>query len=112
MASMKSGIEMTTNYIRLEKKGAPGIFLKIDFDMFALLAEAERGVPVLFMESDLVKKVWRFIEQLQSVADISMDDDAKVALMDVQNKKRITVTIDLEDRKYTAIDSSKEREVN
>lgn len=64
LKSMQTGIDMTSNYIRFEKKDTPNIFLKIDFDMFALLAEAERGVPVLFMESDLIKKVWRFIEQL------------------------------------------------
>jgi len=112
LKSMQSGIDMTSNYIRLEKKNAPNIFLKIDFDMFVLLAEAERGVPVLFMESDLVKKVWRFVEQLQSVKEIAEDDDVKVSLMDVQNKKKITVTIDREDKKYTVIESSKEKEVD
>nr|AHF24433.1 hypothetical protein [uncultured bacterium Contig99] len=54
-ADMQTGIDMTSNYIRLEKKSARGIFLKIDFDMYLLLSEAERGVPVLFLESDLVK---------------------------------------------------------
>jgi hypothetical protein len=63
---MRDGIDMTSNYIRLEKKDSPDIYLKVDFNMFLLLKEAERGIPVLFMESDLVKKVWRFIEQLQS----------------------------------------------
>ena len=111
LKSMQTGIDMTSNYIRFEKKDTPNIFLKIDFDMFALLAEAERGVPVLFMESDLIKKVWRFIEQLQSIEEIDKDDDVKVSLMDVQNKKKISVVIDREYKKYTSIDSSKEKEV-
>ncbi len=97
---------MPVNYLRLEKKDVPGIFLKIDFDMYSLLSEAERGVPVLFTESDLVKKVWRFIEQLQSAE--SFDQDIVViSLLDVQNKKEVRVTIDLEDKKYTAIESIK-----
>jgi len=104
--SMQAGIEMPVNYLRLEKKDVPGIFLKIDFDMYSLLSEAERGVPVLFTESDLVKKVWRFIEQLQSAE--SFDQDIVViSLLDVQNKKEVRVTIDLEDKKYTAIESIK-----
>lgn len=57
LKGMESGIDMTASYIRLEKKDAAHIFLKIDFDMYMLLSEAERGVPVLFMESGLVKKV-------------------------------------------------------
>ena len=79
--------------------------------MYLLLNEAERGVPVLFMESDLVKKVWRFIEQLQSYEDIVDEDTVELGLMDVQNKKTIMITIDREDQKYSAIDSERAREV-
>lgn len=104
---MQQGLEMTANYVRLEKKDSPEVFLKIDFDMYLLLDEAERGVPVLFTESDLVKKVWRFIEQLQSYDIDEMDDNLEVSVMDIQNKKRITVEIDLEDKKYTSIECVK-----
>lgn len=85
--------------------------MKIDFDMYMLLSEAERGVPVLFMESDLVKKVWRFIEQLQSFEDIDDDDTVNIALLDIQNKKKISVVIDREENKYSSIDSERAKEV-
>lgn len=111
LQSMQSEIEMTSNYIRLEKKESPNIFLKIDFEMYLLLNEAEHGVPVLFMESDLVKKVWRFVEQLQSYKDIEDADSVEIGLMDVQNKKTILVDIDREDNKYSSIDSERIREV-
>ena len=81
--------------------------MKVDFDMYLLLNEADRGVPVLFMESDLVKKVWRFIEQLQSFEDIDEDDTIEIGLMDVQNKRTIMVSIDREDMKYSSVDSEK-----
>lgn len=111
LKSMKSGIDMTASYIRLEKKDAAHIFLKIDFDMYMLLSEAERGVPVLFMESDLVKKVWRFVEQLQSFEDLDEDDTVTVSLLDVQNKKKISVAIDREENKYSAIEVERAKEV-
>lgn len=111
LKSMQAGIDMTSNYVRLEKKESPNIFLKVDFEMYLLLNEAERGVPVLFMESDLVKKVWRFIEQLQSYSEIDDEDTVELGLMDVQNKKTIMVTIDREDGKYSSIDSERAREV-
>lgn len=99
------------NSIFCSLKDAPNIFLKIDFEMYMLLSEAERGVPVLFMESDLVKKVWRFIEQLQSFEDIDDDETVNVALLDVQNKKKISVVIDREESKYSSIDSERAKEV-
>ena len=110
LQSMQSGIDMTSNYIRLEKKDSPNIFLKVDFEMYLLLNEAERGVPVLFMESDLVKKVWRFIEQLQSYKDIDDDGTVELGLMDVQNKRTIMIDVDREDHKYSSIDSERARE--
>lgn len=109
--SMQTGIDMTSNYIRLEKKDSPNIFLKVDFEMYLLLNEAERGVPVLFMESDLVKKVWRFIEQLQPYKNIDEEETVGIGLMDVQNKRTIMVDIDREDHKYSSIDSERVREV-
>ena len=109
--SMKSGIDMTASYIRLEKKNAAHIFLKIDFDMYMLLSEAERGVPVLFMESGLVKKVWRFIEQLQSFGDLDENDTVMISLLDVQNKKKISVAIDREENKYSAIEGERAKGV-
>ena len=63
------------------------------------------------MESDLVKKVWRFVEQLQSYKDIEDADSVEIGLMDVQNKKTILVDIDREDNKYSSIDSERIREV-
>ena len=78
--------------------------------MFILLTESERGVPVLFMESDLVRKVWRFVEQLQSFDSVS-EDEVEISLLDVQNKKKIKVTIDREEAKYTSIESERALEV-
>lgn len=110
LKSMQTGIDMTSNYIRLEKKGAPNIFLKVDYEMYLLMNEAERGVPVLFMESDLVKKVWRFIEQLQSFEEIDDEDTVEVGLLDVQNKRTVMVSVDREDKKYSGIDSERGQE--
>ncbi len=111
LSSMQKGIDMIANYIRLEKKDAPNIFLKIDFEMYLLLNEVERGVPVLFMESDQVKKVWRFVEQLQSSKDLDNEDIVEIGLMDVQNKRTIKVDIDREDRRYSSIESERARGV-
>ena len=104
---METGIKMVQNYVRIEKKDAPDVFLKVDFDMYSLLLEAERGVPVLLMESDTVKKVWRFIEQLQNEDDINDEDDISIALFDVQGKREVKVVIDRESKRYSSISVKK-----
>ena len=107
LKSMSEGIDMTSSYLRLEKKDSPGVFLKVDFEMYLLLNEAERGVPVLFMQSDPVKRVWRFIEQLKPYDDSDKDDYIELSVMDVQNKRTITVSIDREENKYSSISSAR-----
>ncbi|MCI3918741.1 DUF4338 domain-containing protein [Paenibacillus sp. TRM 82003] len=102
---MSQGIEMTQNYLRLEKVNMPSVYLKVDFSLYCLLLEAERGVPVLFMENDNVKKVWRFIEQLQANDKLKEEDEITVTLLDVQGKKEISVTIDMDSKKYLSIQS-------
>lgn len=66
---------------------------------------------MLALESDLVKKVWRFVEQLQSFEDLDEDDTVTVSLLDVQNKKKISVAIDREENKYSAIEGEQAKEV-
>ena len=103
LCSMQDGIDMTSNYVRFEKKNSSDIFLKIDFGMYILLREAERGVPVLFTDSDLVKKIWRFVEQLQSFENIEDEDSVEIGLIDVRNKSTTMIEIDRDDNKYSSI---------
>ena len=104
--TMQCGIDAQYNYILLRRRDSPEIFLRVDLEMFCLFAEAERGVPMLFIESPVVKRVWRFIEQLQSTSKIH-DDELTITLLDVENKKELCVTIDMEDKRYTSIEQRK-----
>lgn len=105
--SMQSGIDMNSNYVRLEKKNDPSIFLKINFEMYLLLNEAEKGVPVLFTDSNLVKRVWRFMEQLKVYSEMAEEDIVELQIMDVQNKKTIRVTVDRDEDKYSLIETGR-----
>jgi len=102
--TMARGIKMVIRHVHLEKKGKPGIFLKVDFALYCLLLEAERGVPMLFMENDIVKRVWRFIEQLQAMDDVKGKDEVVLSLLDVQGKKEFRVLVDREARRYLSIE--------
>lgn len=105
---MKQGIQMTQDYVRLEKKDLSSVSLRVDFSLYCLLLEAERGVPVLFMENDNVKRVWRFVEQLQANDKLRDEDEVTVSLLDVQGKKEISVTIDRDSKRYLSIQTVKD----
>jgi hypothetical protein len=57
---------------------------------------------MLFIENRVTKRVWRFIEQLQNSNDAN-DDELQITLLDVEDKKELCVTIDMEDKRYTSI---------
>jgi hypothetical protein len=104
--SMQSGIDAHFNYILLRRSDNYNASLRVDLEMFCLFIEAERGVPMLYIENPAVKRVWRFIEQLQGTSD-SYDDGLTVTLLDVEDKKELRVTIDMEDKRYTSIEQHK-----
>ena len=102
LPTMSNGIDMSENYLRIMPKENLGVFLKIDFAMYSFLAAAEHGVPVLYMDSVMTKRVWRFIEQLQAMVE-SDDDVIDLSLFDIQNKTEYLVEISVDERKYTSI---------
>ena len=48
---------------------------------------------------------------IQSFEDLGEDDTVTISLLDVQNKKKISVAIDREENKYSAIEGEQAKEV-
>lgn len=106
--SMREGIETRVNYIRLQRKYTPSIFLKVDWELYCMLLEAERGVPMLLIKDNVtMKRVWRFIEQLQHVTDLGSNDEIVLTMLDIDDKKELSVKIDREDKKYLSVEIRK-----
>jgi hypothetical protein len=105
--SMQEGIQTRVNYIRLQRKKYPETFLKVDWELFCLLLEAERGVPMLLIKDNVTtKRIWRFIEQLQQQSDIDGNDELAITIFDIDDKKELIATIDREDVRYSALSNS------
>jgi hypothetical protein len=104
--SMQTGIDTYYDYILLRRSDNHDVFLRVDLEMFCLFAEAERGIPMLYIENPATKRVWRFIEQLQGTGE-SHDNELTITLLDVEDKKELCVTIDKEDKRYTSIEQHK-----
>jgi hypothetical protein len=103
---MAQGFSIVSNYVRFERKisDKENIYLKIDYGMFELLTQAENGVPVFFMDSDLVKKVWRFVEQLQSMKNLSGEERIWYTIQDVETNERVHIEVDREDKQYLKVE--------
>jgi hypothetical protein len=106
LPTMSQGISASVNHIRLQRKEMPSVFLRIDLEMYRLLMETERGVPMLIIENDITKRIWRFVEQLQKNDD-TPDDELTITLLDVDEKREYTVIIDREEKHYQAIKQSR-----
>jgi len=106
--SMSKGIKTHANYLRLQRKDSPNIYLKVDWKLFCLLQETERGVPMLLItENETTKRVWRFIEKLQKATDLETGGEIILTIFDIDIKKELAIKIDREDKKYLSIDISK-----
>lgn len=108
LPTMEKGIEMSESYVRFMPKENQGVHLKIDFSMYSFLSAAEHGVPVLYMDSVMTKRVWRFIEQLQALVEQD-DDTVDLSLFDIQNKTEYLIEISLDEKKYTSISKKMQR---
>jgi hypothetical protein len=72
--SMAIGIQTTADHLLFRLRDHRDAALKIDFDMYRLLLAAERGAPMLYIESDTAKRIWRFIERIQGMTVQDTDE--------------------------------------
>ena len=108
--SMREGIQARSNYVRLQRRDTQSIFLKVDYELYCLLLEAERGVPMLLIkDNEITKRVWRFIEQIQLATDLDGNGEITLSILDIDNKVELSVEIDREDKKYLSVDVRKIR---
>jgi energy-coupling factor transporter ATP-binding protein EcfA2 len=105
--TMGNGIDTKFSYLRLQKKDTPNIFLTVDYELFCLLLNAEHGVPMLLIkDNEITKRVWKFIEKLQQ-SDLEDNSELTLTLLDIDDKRELSVKIDREDKKYLSIKVSR-----
>ena len=93
---MKDGIQYQNNYVLMSLKDNAKISLKIDFELYSALLHVESGIPMLYMENDVVKKIWSFSEKLNK-HEAGLE---KVDIFNVSSKVKLSVSIDLDDNKF------------
>lgn len=107
LGAMATGIDAENNYRKIVFNGKEQVALKVDLEIYNLLSQAERGIPMLYIENNGVKRIWKFIEQLANeiqILDVEYEeDDVEIKVLDVQDRKCITIDVELGDNKYTNV---------
>lgn len=104
--SMKKGYELSVDHVLFRFKEDINVTLKVDYRMFELLAKAQRGIPVLYIDDDSSRRIWKFIEQLDLPLEDG-DDESEVTLYDTQTGQVCKLEIDFYDKKYLRISEEK-----
>jgi hypothetical protein len=99
---MSEAFKLADDHRLLRLRSNPQVSLRIDFDLFQLLYSAERGLPVLFLQPDLARRIWKFLEQLPNRNPIAKSEVTAQILDSVTGELTI-VTVDVETSSYISI---------
>ena len=102
LSEMSKGISYDAPYVRMCLKSNATIGIRIDFDIYHMLLCNERGLPSLLLESEEVKRIWRFMDLLRSGSEED-EEEKEIIVSDLQSNKKVTVIIDTDENKYISI---------
>lgn len=100
LPSMAAGFDLAEDHVLFRLKDKHQAKLKIDFELFRLLAEAERGIPVLAIEGDASRRIWQFMERLAEPLD---RDEQSITIYDTLTEQRLVISVDVEADRYLSI---------
>lgn len=101
-SSMAQAFELKKDHVVLRLRSNPSARLRVDYPIFHLLAQADRGVPVQYLEGDANRRLWQFMELLSEPIDTR--DDVPVLIFDPVGGEQIRVTVDPIARQYVSIE--------
>lgn len=88
----------------------PQASLRIDYGLFRLLHQAERGLPALLLQPEATRRIWQFLEQLTDEM-MPTDDEITAQIFDPMTGEHLEVTIDLQTKTYITITDKEGRRV-
>ncbi len=103
--TMTIGIDYQKKYVLFALKNDIHINLRIDFNIYHMLKCVEKGIPQLLIESEEVKQIWRFMDQLRTDNEDEFEEEYEILISDLESSKEISVHI--EDNKYQSLQELK-----
>lgn len=100
--TMAAAFDLADDYRLLRLRDNHQASLRIDFQLFQLLHRAERGLPVLFLQPDLSRRIWKFLEQLPN-GRMKAETEVKAKILDSVTGDLTVVTVDCDTGTYISI---------
>lgn len=99
--TMQKGFDLAQDHARLRLRANPAVSLRIDYPLFEMLAQAERGLPMMALDTDLTRRLWQFVEQLSEPDE---QDEAHITVLDSISGERMRVTVDALAKSYLSVE--------
>ncbi len=106
---MADAFSMADDHRVLRLTRNPQASLRIDYELFRLLHQAERGLPALLLQPEATRRIWQFLEQLTD--KIVLDDEIDVQIFDPVTREYLKVKIDLVTKTYLEITDARGKRV-
>lgn len=100
--SMAKAFDLAQDHILLQLRNSHQARLRVDFSIFELLAQSERGVPVLSLDNDATRRLWQFMEKL-AIDSKQLMAEAKVVIFNTATGEKLDVMVDLMEKQYLEI---------
>jgi hypothetical protein len=100
---MKAAFDVATDHVVLRLKSESSYALRMDYEMFQLLNQSQKGAPTLFIENAATRRLWRFMEQLAGRSG-EPDDEVRVTVQDTVSSKIISFTVDRTAGTYLSVE--------
>jgi len=98
---MADAFDLVRDHLLLRLRSEPAASLRVDFGLYRALSLAERGAPVMALETSEARRLWQFMEALAGPAD--PDEEAQLWVLDPLTRETMEVTVDRERRQFIGI---------
>jgi energy-coupling factor transporter ATP-binding protein EcfA2 len=102
-SSMRQAYDLATDHVIIRLKSNKQARLRVDYELFEMLEQAQRGIPMLSLDNDLTRRLWQFMEQLNRGVELR-EDETRITLLDPTSAERLTVTVDNIEKRYVAVE--------
>lgn len=101
-AEMARAYTVNKDHLLLRLRNFHQARLRVDFSIFELLAQAERGVPALTLDNDATRRLWQFMEKL-AANFAQQQSEANVIIFNTATGEKLKVQVDMIEKQYLEI---------
>jgi len=101
--TMAHAFDLAQDHVLLCLKSRNNAKLRVDFNLFELLAKADRGFPVMSLEHEATRRLWQFMEKLTDLENEFLDE-MEISIFDPTSGDHLKVSVDRENKQYLTID--------